>query len=203
MKLANKITISRLPLTLCFLIFYFFPEISQTLRFDIHDFRWTIPVLWVLMFLLFISDELDGIIARKRNEISEFGARLDLFTDSILRIVYGFCFGLANILLLPLILILLFGDHVNVFIMLLMRQKIPSFIVRAWKPFFSKCYYINYFGYALALLIYSCRVLNVFGEWQNLFYSIANISFGIGSCGLLFYKILLFLRNRKKIMEGS
>jgi phosphatidylglycerophosphate synthase len=204
MKLANKITASRLPLTFFFLIFYFFSKISLVLRFDISDFRWTIPILWILMLLLFISDELDGFVARKRNETSSFGERFDAFTDYVLRISYGFCFGLEGILLLPLILVSLFRDQISIFIVFMMRRTIPTFMLRSQKPFISKCYYVQYFGYAVSLLIYSCGMLiGTDIEWQSPLSYIANISFGIGSIGMFLGVVLFFLHNRKAIMNDS
>ena len=48
--------------------------------------------------LIFGLDAVDGIVARKRNETSEFGARLDIIADRVIEMVFWVYFTAASYL---------------------------------------------------------------------------------------------------------
>lgn len=70
MSLANLITLTRLPLLLCLL----------ALLFLVPSFRWQLLGL-ALLILLFLLDWVDGYVARRRREVTELGAVLDVALD--------------------------------------------------------------------------------------------------------------------------
>lgn len=72
MNLANKLTISRVFLTFVFMIFLF----SRGVTFKVLAF--------VTFVLASLTDFLDGFIAKKRGEISDFGKFMDPVADKIL-----------------------------------------------------------------------------------------------------------------------
>ncbi len=97
MNLANKLTLFR--------IFLVFPAIL----FILCDF---IPLRWVYVFLIFLAacytDYLDGKIARKNNNITDFGKIMDPLADKILVISTFICFvGLGFAPILPVLLIVI------------------------------------------------------------------------------------------------
>jgi CDP-diacylglycerol--glycerol-3-phosphate 3-phosphatidyltransferase len=69
MSLANIITLSRLPLLLVFLVLLFSP--SMALRI----------IGFFLLIILFLMDWFDGYVARRRHEVTELGAVLDVALD--------------------------------------------------------------------------------------------------------------------------
>lgn len=82
MNLANKLTIFRIILV---------PIMMLVSAFNLQGELWGISITYIIMDLIFIiasiTDELDGRIARKRNQITAFGKFLDPIADKILVIV--------------------------------------------------------------------------------------------------------------------
>jgi CDP-diacylglycerol--glycerol-3-phosphate 3-phosphatidyltransferase len=72
--MANLITLSRLVLLLVVIRLFYLPVTA-----------WQF-VSFVLVILIFVSDGLDGYIARKRNETSLFGALFDIAGDRIVEL---------------------------------------------------------------------------------------------------------------------
>lgn len=69
MSMANIITLSRLPLLLVFLILLLSPSIVLRI------------ISFFLLIILFLMDWFDGYIARRRQEVTELGAVLDVALD--------------------------------------------------------------------------------------------------------------------------
>jgi CDP-diacylglycerol--glycerol-3-phosphate 3-phosphatidyltransferase len=72
MNLPNKLTVSRLVLTILFLVVIFW------------EFRFNETVALVLFLIAGLTDWLDGAIARRRNLITNFGILMDPLADKIL-----------------------------------------------------------------------------------------------------------------------
>ncbi|MBA3604015.1 MAG: CDP-alcohol phosphatidyltransferase family protein [Parachlamydiaceae bacterium] len=108
MGIANYITFTRILISPLFMLFYIYPTF-----FGIQE----IQLPFVLLFLLSISelsDALDGYIARRFNQISEFGKIFDPMADSIARISVFLTFTHPPINLpLPLIFIFLYRDSIT------------------------------------------------------------------------------------------
>lgn len=79
MNLANKLTVFRIILVPIMVIVSF---ISTNIKFL------GIPLTWIIMDIIFIiasiTDQLDGHIARRRNQVTTFGKFLDPLADKIL-----------------------------------------------------------------------------------------------------------------------
>ncbi len=92
------VTISRIPLSIAFALMLFFsqPQLSKTIIF---------LGLGLLMLIEF-SDLTDGYLARSLNLVSEWGAMLDPYADSVSRlIVYGaLAYKGHVIMLVPLVM---------------------------------------------------------------------------------------------------
>jgi CDP-diacylglycerol--glycerol-3-phosphate 3-phosphatidyltransferase len=124
MKLADKVTSVRIILAPVFFVIYllphlfprFFPDVSQGME-------WTVPVLWGLFIGSEITDMLDGMIARKRGEVSDFGKFFDPFADTLVQVTYFFCFVIDNILPSILFLAVLYREFSILFIRNLMLRQ--------------------------------------------------------------------------------
>lgn len=73
--------------------------------------QWSRPILWTCVALLAVAeltDLLDGVIARRFGLVSEFGAMLDPYVDSITRLVVFFACAAAGLVLpfVPLVMAL-------------------------------------------------------------------------------------------------
>jgi len=119
MTLADKVTSLRLILAPFFFIVYLLPNLS----FFSGDYRWTVPILWIIFILSEITDLLDGKIARARNEVSDFGKLFDPFSDVLVRITYFLCFVIEGILPAFLFLAVLYREYGILFIRNLMITK--------------------------------------------------------------------------------
>lgn len=87
MNLANKITLSRFPLTLLLLVAYFVSfYIPPQYLFIIPMTHFTILDLVCCVFFIVIAatDSVDGHVARSRNMVSDFGKYMDPLADKFL-----------------------------------------------------------------------------------------------------------------------
>jgi CDP-diacylglycerol--glycerol-3-phosphate 3-phosphatidyltransferase len=100
MNIAHYFTLSRIVLGPLFFLLYFYHEalgISMLL----------LPYLLILLVAVSeVSDLLDGVIARKRNQVTELGKVLDPMADSIFRLTVFLTFT-QGVIQLPLLLVLL------------------------------------------------------------------------------------------------
>jgi CDP-diacylglycerol--glycerol-3-phosphate 3-phosphatidyltransferase len=111
MTLADKITSVRLMLVPIFCVIYFFKGV------------WTVPALLAVFVIAEITDLLDGKIARKRGETSDFGKLFDPFADTLVRITYFFLFVLDGLLPAAGLVIVLWREFSILFVRNLMLRK--------------------------------------------------------------------------------
>ena len=133
MTLADKFTSIRLVLAPVFFIVYllprFFPPIfaappsSAEEIFLFIGAPWTVPVLWILFVGSQITDMLDGMIARKQGEVSDFGKLYDPFADTLTQVTYFLCFVIDGILQPLLFLLVLYREFSILFVRNLMLKK--------------------------------------------------------------------------------
>lgn len=100
MNIANKLTVSRIFLTLVFMGFLFLEE----------------PLFKVLALATFIlaswTDFLDGFLAKKRNEISLFGKFMDPIADKVLVIAAFLAFVEMKLIPAWIVLIIVFREFI-------------------------------------------------------------------------------------------
>ncbi|MDR3146453.1 MAG: CDP-alcohol phosphatidyltransferase family protein [Treponema sp.] len=115
MTLADKITSIRLILAPVFFIVYmFFPAANGVL---------IMTVLWVLFIASELTDLIDGRVARRRKEVSDFGKLFDPFADVLVRITYFLCFVIEGVLPVVPLLIVLYREFGILFVRILMMRK--------------------------------------------------------------------------------
>jgi len=119
MTLADKITSSRLILAPIFFIIYFLPRFFPALG----PALWTIPVLWIIYLVSEFTDLFDGIAARKKGEVSDFGKLYDPFADTLTQITFFLCFVADGILPSFLFLVVLYREFSILFIRNLMLKR--------------------------------------------------------------------------------
>jgi CDP-diacylglycerol--glycerol-3-phosphate 3-phosphatidyltransferase len=121
MTLADKITSIRLILAPFFFVIYLFPRFFPSLFGD--GTVWMVPILWIIFIGSEITDFLDGMIARKRGEVSDIGKLYDPFADTLTQLTYFFCFVIDGILPAVLFLLVLYREFAILFIRNLMLRK--------------------------------------------------------------------------------
>jgi CDP-diacylglycerol--glycerol-3-phosphate 3-phosphatidyltransferase len=121
MTLADKITTLRLILAPLFFIIYFFPKLFPF--WLAGEERWTVPVLWALFIMAELTDMFDGMAARKRKEVGDFGKLYDPFADTLTQITLFLCFVIDGIFPAALFLVILYREFGVQFVRNLMLRK--------------------------------------------------------------------------------
>jgi CDP-diacylglycerol--glycerol-3-phosphate 3-phosphatidyltransferase len=121
MSLANKLTTSRIVLAPVFFIVYFLPDYVPSL--SAYSSAWTVPVLWIIAIVSEVTDMLDGIAARKRGEISDFGKFFDPFADTLMQITCFLCFVIDRIFPAILYLLVIYREFSILLLRILMMKK--------------------------------------------------------------------------------
>jgi CDP-diacylglycerol--glycerol-3-phosphate 3-phosphatidyltransferase len=119
MTLADKITSLRLILAPLFFIVYILPFSGGGKAGGVL----TTAVLWILFVGSEITDLIDGRVARRRNEVSDFGKLFDPFADVLVRITYFLCFVVDGVLPVIPLLIILYREFGILFVRILMMKK--------------------------------------------------------------------------------
>ncbi|MCL2007724.1 MAG: CDP-diacylglycerol--glycerol-3-phosphate 3-phosphatidyltransferase [Treponema sp.] len=118
MTVADKMTSLRLILAPFFFIVYLYPR-----YFPFSGLGWTVPVLWTIFVFSEITDLLDGYLARKRDEVSDFGKLFDPFADTLTQITYFLCFVIDGIFPPFTFLIVIYREFSVLFVRNLMLKK--------------------------------------------------------------------------------
>ncbi len=79
MNLANRLTVLRIILVIVMIIIAYIPVTNNILGIGID--MWILNIIFIVAS---ITDKLDGDIARKRNQITDFGKFLDPIADKML-----------------------------------------------------------------------------------------------------------------------
>jgi CDP-diacylglycerol--glycerol-3-phosphate 3-phosphatidyltransferase len=121
MTLADKLTLTRVILSPVFFTVYLLPSFFPA--WFSGGSGWTVPLLWVIFIGCEITDMLDGMAARKRNETSDFGRLFDPFADTLMQITCFLCFVIDGIFPAALFLLVLYREFSILFVRNLMLKK--------------------------------------------------------------------------------
>lgn len=149
MSLANRFTFFRLFLSPVFFIIYNLPARAI----------WAVPLLWLIFVVSEITDLLDGMAARKRGEVSDFGKLFDPFADTIMQITCFLCFVIDGIFPAILFLLVIYREFGVLFIRNLMLKKGVSLGARFGGKLKTVFYII---AAAVALLAVSVKRFSIF-----------------------------------------
>jgi CDP-diacylglycerol--glycerol-3-phosphate 3-phosphatidyltransferase len=111
--LIQSITLARIPLSILFMI---------VLLVNKKGFFWLVISL-VLLLLIEATDAFDGKIARRFNLVSEYGATLDPYADSISRLIVYASLASQNLVLLLVPLSMAIRDITVAYSRILLAQK--------------------------------------------------------------------------------
>jgi len=180
MTLANKVTAFRLVLAPAFFVIYllpwFFPSIFAARPLSFSGALWTVIILWILFVGSEITDLLDGMIARKRGETTDFGRFFDPFADTLTQITYFLCFVVDGIFPPFLFLLVLYREFCILFIRNLMLRKGIVMGARMGGKIKTVTYVV---AAGFALLASSIQRLGIGGEIYRVFITVASVVFGI------------------------
>jgi len=175
MTLADKFTLSRLIIAPVFFAIYQLPSF-----FPAGQMLWTIPLLWLIAIFAELTDFFDGVAARKRNEISDFGKIFDPFADTLLHVTYFLCFVIEGIFPAFLFLLVLYREFGVLFIRNLMMKKGITMGARLGGKIKTVTYVV---AAAFAFLAVSVQR---FGVLDNLYPVIKNVALAVFVISVIF-----------------
>jgi CDP-diacylglycerol--glycerol-3-phosphate 3-phosphatidyltransferase len=121
MTFADKVTFLRIILAPLFFVVYLLPVFFPPLF--VNGSGWTVPILWALFIVSQVTDMIDGMVARNRKEVSDFGKLFDPFADTLVQITFFLCFVIDGLLPALLYLVVLYREFGILFIRNLMLKK--------------------------------------------------------------------------------
>lgn len=125
MKPADRLSALRVVLAPLFFIVYYLP-VWNPAGFNAAFPRfaaWSVPALWLIFIAAELTDMLDGMVARRRGEVSDFGRLFDPFADTLVQLTLFLCFVLEGILPALLFLPIIYREFGILFIRNLMLKK--------------------------------------------------------------------------------
>lgn len=127
MNLPNKMTVSRLVMAPLFFISFFLPVwFGESLSVV------SVVLVLILYVLTELSDLLDGIIARRRNLVTDLGKVMDPFADTMSRLTYFVCLTGVGIMPVWAFMIIMWREFSIVFLRMLMMGKGKAVPANIW-----------------------------------------------------------------------
>ena len=172
MTLADKVTSIRLVIAPIFFVFYLLPRFFPSGfagagegNMFVLGAPWDVVILWILFLGSELTDMLDGIIARNRGEVSDFGKLYDPFADTLTQLTYFFCFVIDGILPPLLFLAVLYREFSILLIRNLMLKKGIAMGARIGGKIKTFTYVL---AAGLALLVSSMVRLGIGGDFYRI-----------------------------------
>lgn len=165
MTTADKVTLSRILLAPLFFIIY---------RLRGSALVPGIVLLWILFWVMEISDYVDGRIARASSEVSDFGKLFDPFADVMARVTYFVCFAFEGIMPLWVFLIILYREFGILFLRMLLSFKGIAMGARPGGKLKAGLYMVSGL---LALLYISLDLFPSLQNFSGIMYVVVQVSF--------------------------
>lgn len=127
MNLPNKMTVSRLVMAPLFFVSFFLPVwFGESLSVV------SVVLVLILYVLTELSDLLDGIIARRRNLVTDLGKVMDPFADTMSRLTYFVCLTGVGVMPVWAFMIIMWREFSIVFLRMLMMGKGKAVPANIW-----------------------------------------------------------------------
>ena len=168
----------------------FFPAVGPAL--------WTLPILWILYILSEVTDLIDGKVARKRGEVSDFGKLYDPFADTLVQITFFFCFVIDGILPAFLLLIVIYREFSILFIRNLLLHRGITLAARMGGKIKTVSYIV---AVGFALLASSLGRLDLGGDFYRWAIIAATVIFSLSviiSIASFIDYFIIFIKNSAK-----
>lgn len=127
MNLPNKLTFARLCMTPLFFVSFNLPVWFGERYFTVS----TILVL-ILFICIELTDLLDGIIARKRDLVTDLGKVMDPFADTFSRLTYFVCLMTVGIMPVIAFIVIMWREFAQSFVRMLMMREGKALPANIW-----------------------------------------------------------------------
>lgn len=127
MNLPNKLTFARLCMTPVFFISFNLPT-----WFGEKFYTLSTVLVLVLFVCIEATDLLDGIIARKRNMVTDLGKVMDPFADTFSRLTYFVCLMTVGIMPVIAFIVIMWREFGQSFVRMLMMKEGKALPANIW-----------------------------------------------------------------------
>ena len=188
-NIPNLISISRI--VLCFPLIYYLSKIPNKLYYhDLNRYSSELIIILIIIFLMLLSDVLDGVVARYLKNITNFGKLIDPVADkvSILIVIIYLTQkpGLEGFLILIYFILLCFRDIMIAVVGLYLMNKnnrtfdsINSgkwfiacsalmFLVFIYDPILIKFSYLKWFLYSVSIILMQHSTYEYYMRYKKL-----------------------------------
>jgi CDP-diacylglycerol--glycerol-3-phosphate 3-phosphatidyltransferase len=154
MRIADKFTLVRIVYAPIFLVFYLLAMSAHSVLpwFSAHSFG-VLLVLTIALIFVELTDYLDGMLARKFNQVSDTGKLLDPFADALLHITTFFCFSYSGFMPAVLFMVVFYREFGMLFLRMQIIKKGVAIAARPGGKF-KTVLYITAGFWTLAASIY-------------------------------------------------
>ena len=127
MNIPNKLTVSRLIMAPLFFIAF---HLGSWFGVEFQSLASILSI--ILLALTELTDLLDGMIARKKNLVTDLGKVMDPFADTFSRLTYFVCLSGAGIMPLWTFMLIMWREFSIIFLRMLMMGKGKPVAANIW-----------------------------------------------------------------------
>lgn len=117
MTIPDRLTLTRIVLAPVFYLVYSIPDWTGGF------FTPSVVLLWIIFVTIEVTDLLDGIVARRRQLVSDVGKLFDPFADVISRVTYFVCFSVSGFMPSWVLLVIVYREVSIGFLRSLMSRR--------------------------------------------------------------------------------
>ncbi len=158
MNLPNLLTSSRIYLSPVFFLSFYIP--LWTGRGGIL----AVILLWVIYFLMEISDAVDGSLARALDQVTDTGKLLDPFADVVSRLTYFVCFVATGIMPAWAFILIMYREFGITYLRMILYREGYALAARKGGKLKAVLYAI---AGGAGLFIHTCRLLGWFSSFMD------------------------------------
>jgi len=158
MNLPNLLTSSRIYLSPVFFLAFYLPLWTG------KGGLLTIVILWVIYFLMEISDAVDGSLARALDQVTDTGKLLDPFADVVSRLTYFVCFVATGIMPAWAFILIMYREFGITYLRMILYKEGYALAARKGGKLKAVLYAV---AGGAGLFIHTCRVLGLFPDYMN------------------------------------
>ena len=170
-RLVLFITVARIPFAAIFAIVLLYYRPTENIQYNILNYKWFAMTCAFLMILGEVTDFIDGMLARKLGVVSEAGAMLDPYADSIARIIVFWALATAGLVTMLVPFVMVFRDITVAYCRIVLGKSGKS-VSAKWSGKIKACVQ----GYGSVALFYQ----PYFWAWFAVLHSKWSINIGSG-----------------------
>lgn len=197
-NLPNYLSSVRIVLSPAFLVMFFLPIWSG------HFAVLSVILCWVFMFLMDISDILDGYTARKLRLVSDFGKMFDPYTDLFARLTYFLCFAGIGRMPVWMLAIIIYREISVTFMRTVMMGRGFAMGARLGGKIKE---WVYAFSAIFSMLALTLERTGIWSEYSRLLWNIAMVFYVLSAifAVITFFDYLIFLnkKNKERIDKGA